>query len=108
MRLQYDNWLPSGGYVTADNALNTDKWYHLAVTRNANLVKFYVDGQLVKEGVGESRDSKATIDNTLIGVRYYSDRVQSNYSFQGNIDELRIYNEALTANEMSTLYNATK
>jgi len=77
-------------------------WYHITVTRSANVQKLYIDCQLV------SVDSSATpvtpfYGNTptaKIGTR------QTNYNFfHGKIDDVRIYNRALSANEILPLCN---
>ncbi|HEY4496978.1 MAG TPA: LamG-like jellyroll fold domain-containing protein [Candidatus Paceibacterota bacterium] len=81
-----------------------DKW-HFAVTvvdRPNLLMTLYVDG--VTRGT-------VAIDNALSGTGG-SARIGTNWNnttpFNGLVDDIRIYNRALSASEIEAIYNATK
>ncbi len=96
----------SGGvYSTA--ALNNGIWHNIAMTRDATTgqVQLYVDGVL--NGSGTFDTGNKTSQFFLIGA--LSD-VQSNGTtrtgdnyFNGKLDEVRIYNQVLGANEIAGL-----
>ncbi len=102
--LWYDNWLPSGGYISSSKSLKKNTWVHFAVVRSNGHVIFYVNGkQTAKKSYNEIRKSANSIDNVLIGARYY--KGSSNCEYHGLIDELRIYNRAITESEIQEVYN---
>lgn len=79
-----------------DGAISTGVWTFWAGTYDGSTVRVYVDGV---EG-GTKNLSGATIDND--GV------VQIGNGMDGLIDELRIYNRALSVEEIQTIYDVTK
>jgi len=77
-------------------------WTHITFTFDSANWKLYLDGNL--EGSHAEAKTITSRDwKLLIGMRN-SDGNQE-YSFNGLIDEVRIYNRALTAAEISDLYN---
>jgi len=80
-----------------------DVWHHVAGTFDGSVIKIYVDGSEVG-----STDYKGAIKNTdyKVGIgSFYGDAWR--YGFDGAINEVRIYNRALTANEIEWLYNGS-
>jgi hypothetical protein len=89
----------SGGVVTnADLPLNT--WTHLAGTFDgANTFKFYINGLLAGTGsgtLGPVNDFHLTIGKAG----------SCGYLFKGIIDEVEIFNRALSAEEIAAIYAA--
>ncbi|GIU70407.1 MAG: hypothetical protein KatS3mg002_1643 [Candidatus Woesearchaeota archaeon] len=94
----------SGGQVYAYGTLSLNNWLHLVATQNSTgHVKIYVNGILAGTG------STAIPQNVIRATSYIgkSNWVADSY-FHGYIDELRIYNRTLSADEISAIYNATK
>jgi GH43 family beta-xylosidase len=88
---------------TSSPATNT--WYHVVGVRNKanNTILLYVNGVL-QQTLAYSAAWNAT-GSTIIGAAKFSgNRVDR---LQGQIDSVRIYNRALTAAEVTTLFNAT-
>lgn len=73
-------------------------WHHVTITRNDNLdkVKLYVDGDLDK--------TFGDITYTNTGNFYIGSSGSTRY-FPGQIDDVRIYNYALTPQQVKTVYN---
>ena len=73
------------------------------IDRPANSMILYIDG--ISKGT-------ATPDNTNNSNMNPELRVGSNWDnstpFAGSVDEVRIYNRALTTDEISSLYNSGK
>jgi hypothetical protein len=88
-------------YSTTTLAANT--WYHGAVTFDGTNWKLYLNGVLEKTVTGS-----AILSNTSaqfrVGARHYVG--VENY-LNGQIDEVRVYNYALTATQVNTVKNAT-
>ncbi len=98
----------TGAYEDIDSStsLSTiyNKWAHLAFTYDGSTtVKIYLNGAFLY-----SADTGAIL-NTLTGYdAYIGARNSSGYNngINADIDDVRIYNRALSASEVSQLYNA--
>jgi hypothetical protein len=87
-------------FARASTALSTTAWRHLAVTYDGTTMRFYIDG--VAAGSGTFTAQATTSDQPLyIG----GNTVWSYEDYAGLIDELQIYNRALTATEITTIKN---
>lgn len=83
-------------FATADDT----RWHHYAITVSASgTVTLYVDGSLSATAAGKLTDF--TIDT--IGAAYTSG---SDFDFHGQIDEMWIFDETLTAAKVAGLYSA--
>lgn len=76
--------------------LNINQWYHVAGTYDGTTIKIYVNGIL--DGSQARAGSIPTSANAL-QIGGYGGLV-----FTGKIDDVRIYNRALSAQEIYTLY----
>ena len=78
------------------------QWHHVAITRKAgaNGWKFYQNATEIASDDGGTWEMA-----TSIKIGNSSD---SQYNFDGQIDDVRIYNRALSASEVATLYNGSK
>ena len=89
--------------VQGVSALSATSWYHVVVTvftSGSDNVLIYVNGQLDKTG------TMTTPFNTSASNTRISGYIQADIDyFNGLIDEVRIYNRALSAAEIATLYN---
>jgi len=95
----------NGGAIDAISnnftALTLGTWHHVAVAYNGSSINFYLDGQ--SQGSTPATGSIASSSNDLdIGKTY-----ALNYYFDGTIDDVRVYNRALSASDVLTLYNST-
>ncbi len=92
-----------GSYRTYTISINLldKKWHHVVVnyTGSGDSASLYVDGQLQSSFTGSIAGMRTETGNIEIG-RY---RTGINY-FKGSIDDVRIYNRALSASEISQLY----
>ena len=92
-------------YPSANSALNLDTgiWYHLAGTYDNNDLKIYVNGVLK----GSYSLAGETINQNNQPVLIAGDRAGGSNArfYDGNIDEVRIYETALSANEIQYIYN---
>ncbi|MFM2201759.1 MAG: hypothetical protein RL040_959 [Bacteroidota bacterium] len=82
------------------NILNS--WHFVTVTFSDNIIKIFIDGQLLTEGVNNSLNTSIT--NLFFGI--YNNQVQADqlYSLRGKIDDIGIWNRALTPEEVQELY----
>jgi hypothetical protein len=100
-----NNGQDSGGdTATGTTALSENNWYYITGVYNGSALLIYVNGSL--EGVQAHSGTFSSTDPTSIGAMYDGSNVCG--AFTGTIDEVRIYNRSLSAEEISELYNATK
>jgi hypothetical protein len=85
--------------VTSPEIINKEQWYHVAGTNDGLNLKLYVDGQL--KITAPSVGMTGTHYNAYIGCE-----ISNPLYYNGLIDEVRIYNRALTGTEIEYLYNA--
>lgn len=94
------------GYVNLDyptSNLNTTDWFHFFVTLSDNRMAMYVNGQLVDEAeVSAAYVPSPT--NLFVGAEPNPSHA-ANWFFNGSIDDVRVYSEFLTDDEVALLYD---
>jgi hypothetical protein len=105
------SWFTSGadGYIESNYSISTDRWYHLAVTFDGSSYKLYIDGIDVGTVNGAISAPEATNGSVecLLGALDPSigtSALATNY-YHGWIDELRIWNKALTLEQLRVMMN---
>jgi hypothetical protein len=89
------------GNFDSSNWMAPGSWYHVAVTLQGNVGRLYRNGELVATNTG------MTVNPIDIGaVLNYIGKSQypNDPEFSGLIDELKIYNYALTSEQIATEY----
>jgi len=88
---------------TGTYTLSTSTWYHVVMTYDStNGLKAYVNGNL--DGSVAANGNPVNVSNaTTIGYSILYGRY-----FNGSIDSVRVYRRALTADEVTTIYNSEK
>ena len=106
-RLRFEH---GGGYVQADAVINDGTWHHVAVTIQANATISYPEVTLWVDGMDNTRPSTDPDPFNLIAGedgRIGSRSANDDRFFVGQIDEVRIYDRALSAGEMAWLAGRT-
>jgi hypothetical protein len=84
-------------------------WYLWSVVFDGLTIKTYINNTLVGQIQGKDIFWNSEYRNLLIWRALWAWTTQGGYSdFHWYIDEVRIYNRALSDSEIQTLYNATK
>jgi hypothetical protein len=95
-------WYTDGTIANSSINLEKDRWYHLVGTYNGNYVKLYVDGLLSGSGSQPISGSITTGKSPLrIGFKSGSLVEYTN----GVVDEVEIYNTALSIEDVENLKN---
>lgn len=101
----------SGVIITGENeftlieyeGLETGVWYHAAMTYDGETARLFLDGQEVA-----SAEATGAIDYSPMPINYYIGRyhdVNEDYYFDGDIDEVRIWDRALSCTEVDEQRN---
>lgn len=87
--------------VTSGSTVSLDTWTHVVFrySKADGKISLYINGALDKE---ESADGDVNVTTTKL---YFGCYAPGNLHFSGLIDEVCIYNRALSENEIQTLYN---
>lgn len=103
---------PDGAYINPNTIIHfapshnsvlahsTDIWYHFVFTYDGTASKIYRNGTLISS----SNVARNTVNNSDVFRLGLSEGGALNY-FNGTIDDLKIYNYALSESEVSDLYN---
>jgi hypothetical protein len=89
-----------GQYILSSSTVQKDRWYHVVGTFDGTTGRLYVDGVLNSSA---PQSSPLTDRNNQV---YIGRGISGTNSFSGSIDEVRVYNRALSATEISALYNS--
>lgn len=93
--------------VSKSNVVVPGEWNHIAVTRQGETVKFYVDGELVHTAAVPGQDFVETDFPMYIGIDCNSAGVPyTAHAFKGALDDVRLYEEALSADEIKAIYQS--
>jgi hypothetical protein len=96
--------------LTTDTVYTEDVWHHVVVTFGSDSsVRIYVDGSLSKSGThsisswtpGAPGDGNVRL---AIANLYPQEPAQTQWMFNGTMDELRIYNTSLSVEDIRALY----
>jgi subtilisin-like proprotein convertase family protein len=98
-----------GNYDSVGTNLDYNVWYHVAATWDGDtgIMKLYVNGQLADQKVTLLRPFGVLNagESPGVGIGNLNDG-GNNFPFQGDIDEISLYNRALSAAEVQSIYNA--
>ncbi len=91
-------------YVVSTGDKPVNEWHHLVVTYDGatNTGRVYIDGILAETRQFSSSFTPQTAYDLYIGRRIWDHQI-----YKGLLDEIRIYNRALTGQEVRGLYDAT-
>ena len=92
----YAQFNPNGAGVAYPLVVNT--WYHVGYTMVSKVMTLYLNGVVVATSAYTSED---TIYSLVIGrcMQY------NGHAYNGTIDDLRVYNTALTSTQVQSIYN---
>jgi hypothetical protein len=92
--------LSAGNYLDISNAYTSNTWQHFVVVWGSGFVKVYRDGTEI--GSKTSSYTPSSFANLFIGARG-----GGSYFLNGKLDQVRIFNKAISSSEVTTLYGET-
>ena len=88
--------------VASPALITMDQWQHIAVTKNGTEIKMYLDGELIHtESIEATTITYNEGTNLRLGTRTASCASYFSSSFNGRLDEVRIWNDVRTAAEIA-------
>ncbi|HWY74839.1 MAG TPA: immunoglobulin domain-containing protein, partial [Verrucomicrobiae bacterium] len=86
--------------ILSATTVSTGAWYHVAATRGSNFIQLYVNGVL------ERQTNVAFPQDFGNFPLYFGSSGQSywDHKLNGSLDEVSLYNRALTSNEIGAIY----
>lgn len=93
-------------YYSSNNIYTNNQWYHIAVTKSStNGIVAYLNGvSIINESTATANNLQPAGGDNRIGA--YKTSAESLW-FNGSIDQVRVFNKAISASEVTTLYNET-
>lgn len=92
-----------GGGITAITcaAPSNNTWHHVVAKQTGTTATLYIDGSQCATGSVDAIANGTTASTNDILISTYNG---SSYPFSGSIDDVRVYNRALSATEVKQLY----
>lgn len=88
----------NGTTLTCNTVLNVSQWYNVGATYDGSNLKLYLNGNLV---ISQAVSGAITADASLLTLG--RNPIASNKFFKGKIDEVRVFNSALTASQLQRM-----
>ena len=115
-KLRWVRFNASGTGYTIDtvDTFNDNAWHHVVVTnKTSGTIDIYVDGTALTLGTGtgnytnvtSSGNSGITMNNAAVGINMGYFAATTSQYFDGLIDEVAIWDDVLTASEVTAIYN---
>jgi sialidase-1 len=96
---------PAGNLFINENTnlIPSGSFNHVVMTyAEGKQLKLFVDGSLI-----DSKSSSSTLPNSSSDIRI-GQRLNNTFEYDGIIDDVRIYNRALSASEINQIFNNTE
>jgi hypothetical protein len=93
-------------HLISGSAFPMDRWVHVAATYDGRFIRLFMNGEQVTVSPDLNRLLPSGAEGWRIGRRHDSGGPSDMWN--GLIDEVRIYNRALSASEIAAIYAATK
>ncbi|MCA9246764.1 MAG: NPCBM/NEW2 domain-containing protein, partial [Planctomycetales bacterium] len=90
------------GFNGQANTIAINTWHHLVVTREAGVMRTIIDG--VERVSAAEGDNWTFLNDLVIGSNHSGDPANITIPFDGQLDEVAIYDHALTVAQAATHY----
>ena len=100
--LKNNNCSPGQGWNLFSTNVTTSNWTYIVLTHDGVNSKIYQNGQLISNNLANFNANNCQGGNLLIGATW-----QYSNCFNGQLDDIGIWNRALTQQEITNLYTAS-
>lgn len=100
----------AGTAFYADERVNDGQWHHIAATYDGSNLKLFIDGKLVKAKAATNPIAQHNQDITIGNINdKLGGDVQGKFgAYDGLLDDLRLYNRALSDKDILNLFQSEK
>ena len=109
--VQFWSWDQPGGAqfnFQSSTQVNDDAWHHVVCVYESSSSRYiYVDGQLSKFDNTVVSNDLSNTNNSLLFGQYHNHSYSDTY-LDGSLDDIRIYNKALSSSEIEELHSQTE
>lgn len=102
-----DNVWGNMGKVTSTNMLTVGSWYHVVATYDGSTVKMYINGQIQTDSNPPTVTGNIYTSTAPVRIGVWTENNSNPLPNGSKIDDFAIFSRALTATEVSSLYNGT-
>jgi hypothetical protein len=92
-------WFDGTGHTSKNYSPNREEWIHWAVVWDGSTIEYYTNGTSL-----DTVNTNDSITESDVGLKLMQ-RGDNAYFAQGRIDDVRIYDRALSSSEVTALYN---
>jgi len=100
-----DNWAPSRSLLSNLNNSFNSNWSHLVFNYDGQGNSMYINGVLLGNATQNSA-LVSSLEPLLIGARKFASSCTISGNYSGKLDDIGIWNRALTPQEITNLYNS--
>ncbi|MDY6966369.1 MAG: LamG-like jellyroll fold domain-containing protein [Halobacteriota archaeon] len=93
------------GVIVSQNTVSNNVWTHVVATSDGTTMKIYIDGVLDPNTATAPDGIHPSVADLHIGAWHYGVSEIDSY-FNGTIDEVKLFNRALSHDEVNASYNA--
>ncbi len=94
-------------YMSGGDEIQKNKWYSLLATYDGETMKLFIDGELKASSSAQQGDIIYPDDEeTYFQIGSYKD-ANEDFRNEGALDEIKVWDRALSDDEISELFNAT-
>ena len=107
--LTFDQYHPAGGGIDVEVGLENyvQQWAHVVLTKESNVVSGYLNGAFINSVSHTETYSGPSSTMAALGNRFnYFSGGWGDRNFDGTMDDVYIYDRALSPAEVQTLYSA--
>lgn len=90
--------------VQSDSVVNDDGWHMFTYVKDGGVVKMYIDGVLQADSTSGVTNHVYNANNSFRMGRGNHTNSSQDYYYNGELDDISIWNRVLTQNEITTLY----
>ncbi len=98
--LKNNSCVPGIGWMTFSSNVNLNNWVHVSFTHDGSTTKFYLNGTLINSQVANFNIANCPGGKLIMGIDW-----ELQNGLNGKLDDIAIYNRALTATEIQQLYS---
>ena len=98
--LKNNSCSPGVGWVYFGNSALLSNWKHIVFTHDGSITRFFLDGNLINSQNANFGISNCPGGSLLLGIAW-----NLQHAFDGSLDDIGIWNRALTQQEITDLYN---